>query len=1031
MELFHDTSKRVAVFVLLLSNLFFFRPNDVFGTHNITGLGENEPINKLTLITGIVRNEFGVPLIGVSIQELGRDYEVKTDAAGRYKIQIHSTQAILIFKRDGYVEESFKTSGNKELNIRLSESDDKIKKSFPLGFNQTPLGKTEAFDHLPFKEINNFRQLADPAYLISSYNSSIQISSTDRPGEFSEIVGLRSSGALGWRPLVLLDNVPVDITNIDPNQIESVEVLKDASASALYGSRGSFGVILLTSKKPSTHQKLQINYSNQFSHSSPMALKESASLSEQVRYMSSKGRTHSPHGHDLQFWSNELDNFQMNPTAYPQSFINHAGLRYDLYNGKSQWEGLLGNSGQLNRHNLNANGGGTNNSYRISLSYLEEDGVLKGANDGYEQININSVFNSQIGKNIKSHLSLSYMKGDHKSPLIDLQEAFSFPAYNLAEGSSGNIPYYLPANVSQYEQPHTREQQQLRANAKIDVKIAKGLNLIGNFTSNRFSEASRKNRHKLNYVDALTNSSIINEGNGNYFKNEQITASFTQISSTLNWNKQIGLNFLRISSRYISERQNSKMESLSFSKGNGSNWEQAALGYSNSSALANMSYSFNNRFVLTAAARYDETHRFFTGQRNELSSNISGAWNISEEAFLKNQDIINLLKLRVSWGEVSEIQQDSWPSFSQMKYVGNSIQPYSVPQQPELFAHLFHHYQESWIDTETLNYGMDFAILKGSLSGSLNYLSRNTWYLALEQDIQHPVRAKLNTRGWELELSWIKDFNSGLHVNLGANVSNYRSTIINHDLEQDQRGSSLYLGQELGDIWGLYSDGYYQPEDFLNGSLDQNLDNGIPHGGLAIPREYSVRPGDSKYRDVNKDGQITYSINGANDLSIIGNSNPKYIFRAFATLNFEGLDLSMALSGVAKRDMLGTTVQGLVHPPHEGSLFAHQTDYWSLDNPEASFPRPALKGSNIAGYNYLPQSRDIYNGAYLKLDHVTVGYTFPSILTDHVIKRIRLYVGGENLALWDHLPEGWHSIQGSSSVFPLRTQLSAGLNLSL
>ena len=414
--------------------------------------------------------------------------------------------------------------------------------------------------------------------------------------------------------------------------------------------------------------------------------------------------------------------------------------------------------------------------------------------------------------------------------------------------------------------------------------------------------------------------------------------------------------------------------------------------------------------------------------------------------FLESLGFLSDLKLRVSWGEIGNQNTPSlYPAVPGMPVQNASWLneasgvPFVTLGIPNLVSSAF-----TWERVETLNYGLDAVFLKGRLSTSLDVFTRKTIgmlipgaelpaVLGAEAPTQNA--ADLQSKGWELALNW-NDRKKDFHYSIGVTLSDNQAEITKFDNPAGLL-SQFYVGQKIGEIWGYQTDGYYTVDDFVEGTLDENLLGGTLKEGIPFWEGRNPNPGDVKYVDLNGDGLITdgnNTLTDPGDRKIIGNNSRRYQYGIYANASYKGFDLSLLLNGVGQREIYQNNSVRFPYTNEFQVVYISQLDYWTPSNTNAYFPRNYALGGVNYGVSRSTQTKYLLDGAYMRIKNITLGYTLPTQLVKRVnIDKLRIFLAGENLADFNDYPDGINTElqnRGNGATYPYMRSFSAGLNLT-
>lgn len=1027
-------------------------------------------------VTGKVVDNQGLPLIGVSVRLKGTPVAVSTDANGSYALNLPNGNGTLVFTYIGYVTQAVMVNNRTSINVTLLEDSKSLDDVVVVGYGtQKKSNLTGSVDVISGEQLTN-RPAAKVADLLKGTSPNLNITANSRGGEpgAGSNWNIRGVGSIqgSSAPLVLVDGVEIDLNNVDPESIESVSVLKDASASAIYGSRAPFGVILITTKKGSKSEKINIQYNNNLSLASPVRVaSQENSLTWATAYNQASANAGSPptysdeqmdriRGYQAGTFKDEYD--PENPIVNIFAGRRNGNANYD-------WARLMYKESALHqKHNINVSGGNENTQYYIAGGFSDQEGMYNYGYDMYRRYNFLTNISSKITNWLSVNSSLKYAKSNSDYPLgittVDRDHTFGefitwspmTPMYNI-NGTIQNplirmmqdggrnrmeINDFLIAVGGELEPVkgwktnvsynHNIQSEKGAVNPKpVMVELGNGtFGNIGKPTSSYQAIFAQPSYSLFNVVSAYEKTL-----NNHYFKllagYEQEDKSYSNLNAT--------------STNLISTDVPSISTSLGEKTVDDRLWHWATQG-----VFGRLNYSFNDKYLLEVSARYNGSSRFDEDSRWGFFPSASAGYNISREEFWKPiEPYINMLKIRGSYGSLgNQNVSDYYMYLSTISaspelnwIVDGQRPPYAVV--PGLISDGL-----TWETITTLNLGVDIGMLKNRLGLVFDWYNRETTdMIGPSETLPYllgattPSRnnAAMGTKGFELSLSWNDRINSNFSYNARISVGDSKSTILHYN---NQKGliDTWYKGKEFGEIWGFETDGLIQTQG----------------EAMADQSKYYATwgPGDMKYKDLNGDGVIndgTRTIDDHGDLKVIGNSAPRFNYGFTGGFNWKAFDFNMFWQGLGKHDF---------YPNANASMFWGMTtafgssailrnspslDYWRPadetnllgPNTDAYFPKPYFSAQTTK--NRQVQSKYVLNGAYLRLKSISMGYTLPQKYAGKLfMQKARIYVSGENLLTFTGLPKTYdpetvfagNSGNAAGATYPISKFLIMGLNLT-
>lgn len=871
----------------------------------------------------------------------------------------------------------------------------------------------------------------------------------------------------GGSPLVLVDNVEMDINMLDPNDIESVTVLKDAAASAIYGARAAFGVILVTTKKGSEDKRLTINYSNNFSFSTPMNMPKKASPMETVQAYKDMGwngtyRT----GEDIDTWLGFLEEYRQNPGSYPEGYAEVDGMRYQLAE-TDLFDDML-ETGFQQTHNLAVSGGTKGLSYRMSAGMVSQDGVMVTNKDRFKRYNISSYIRSDVYSWITPELDIKYTNMSSSMPNSSAGygiwgAAVAFPSYfplDEVETSDGVLlPVNSPRNQIMLGAPKLNDRDNVRIFGKVTITPFKDLKIIGEYTFNRKDKESTTNINKFDYANGNSNFNQETSTPNSSYEVGRETTDYTALNFYGTYAKTFGKHDLTVMGGFNQESSsyhyvwaqrldmiNEDLPSLSQGTGEYKNSESFSE-YKVRGLFYRINYDFAGKYLIETNGRYDGSSKFPSDSRFGFFPSVSAGWRVSEEAFMDWSDsFLSNLKLRGSWGNIGNQSVDPYQfvpamSAANPNWVVDTTKPTTL-QPPALVSNSF-----TWEKVSTLDFGFDLGLFDNRLNATFDWYRRDTKGMlapgmelpgVLGADAPTQNTADLRSKGWEISVDW-NDRIGDWSYYVGFNLYDSRTHITKYNNESQLLGDRYYReGMELGEIWGYDTDRFYTVDDFEEGTLQADLTGGTLKPGIPKVEGYNPNPGDVLYVDHNDDGIINNGDNTAlnsGDMRIIGNNTRRYQYGIRGGASWKGISLSFILQGVGKRDLW--IMNELFYPQYDpySTIFNTQLDYWTPERTDTYFPRLYTQAAGNSAANRMTQTHFLQNGAYLTIRNISLSYTFPKQwLNPWGVQGLQVFFSGENLFTFDHLPKGLdpeRSAEYRGFNYPYLRQFSFGINLTL
>jgi TonB-linked SusC/RagA family outer membrane protein len=992
-------------------------------------------------ITGKVTDSDGLPLPGVSVIVKGTTIGTVTNADGEFSLNIPLNAEILQFSFVGMRTQEIHIEGRTTITVVMEEDVLGIEEVVAVGYGtQKKANLTGAVGVATAERLEN-RPIVSAGQglqgVIPNLNISIQDGDPTTTANFN-IRGFESIN--GGSPLILVDGVPMDIERINPNDIASVSVLKDASASAVYGARAAFGVVLVETKR-AKKGKIVVTLGTELSLAKPIWLMDL--VTDPYQFVLAKNeasmRTNGAPAYD-ELYVEGTKRWSENPTDENAWAVVDGEIRY--YGNSNYADEIITEFAPQNKYDLNISGASEKASYYVSFGFLNKDGYIKNKekNQNFKRYNIliktefqltdwlsideKITFNSQVSD--KPH---SYLRGVNQNTVARQTplDMIRFP----------DLPYYIePGDREEYEQyigmyfggtnwlPYLEDggRETFTTN---DTWFTQGLTLTpieGFRVRSDFSYRSywRDYQDVANKVEMIQGNSlnpvtITNEHSGEDFIDNRFNRSQYYV-----FNAYADYEINHLSGHYFKAMAgfNQEWGRNNFVRAQASNlitpsiWDlnatsgvQQTYGSKNHVFLRGAFYRFNyifkDKYLLELNGRYDGTSRFPKESRFGFFPSFSAGWRLSHEAFMDGtRNWLDNFKIRASYGELGNqlLGNNYYPYINSM---GSGMSPFmmtSGSRTPYVSASGLVSPTLTWETVATQNLGVDITTLNQRLDLSFDAYIRDTKDMLM--NVTYPAvlgtgapqqnAADLRTRGWELSISWRdrigQDWKYGMNLALSDNqaeITKYENPTGNFN--------DYYVGKKIGEIWGFQTVGIFQYEEDVASAADQS----------QIGSNW--RPGDIQYADLNNDGKITrgsQTLDDPGDLTIIGNTTARYSFGISPDISYKNWSLNVFFQGLF-RDYFPPPGNWAAFYPFNTNIVEkyYLTETWSEDNRDAYFPAPHLSTND--NKNKQTQSRFVQNAAYIRMKNLTLNYNLPTNLINKIkLSRAQVYFSGMNL--WEY-----------------------------
>lgn len=1035
-----------------------------WGTAGVKEIQQNGVCN------GVVTDTTGETVIGASVVVKGTTNGTITGLDGDFSLSGVTKGSILVVSFVGYQNTEVKWNGQ-PLTIVLKEDTKVLDEVVVVGYGTQKKanlsGAVAAVDGkvLQDRPITNIGQGLQGVVP----NLNITMNNGGAPGATSSF-NIRGNTSLnGGSPLVLVDNVQMDANLVNPDDIESISVLKDAASASIYGARAAYGVILITTKKGKKSDKPTVSLSATGYWQSPALTFHNVNSMQYLTMMDEAYQNDGGSGHYFKSQVYQYAEDYFNGKYDSPVFFDTA---YDTYKygycGNTDWWDELYKTSFSQIYTANISGGNDRTTYYASVSMNDQGGILKAGDDKYNKYNANVNISSNITKwlNVSAKIAHTYTDELHPTGGTTAMNSTAYSGLSSYSGMmKGDLSPLMPvkhpdghyAGQGSYTNPVAIMEQGGNAQYKQNdlwmtgaVKITpiKGLVINADYTWNFYGKSS--NQHVQNFYDYTavpgtenyypwTNpSSVTVTNNDDYYNAFNAFAEYTfSLKEKHNFKVMVGYNQENKHKKYhYAGRKNlidSSNPSLNLAYGdmamNGSETHWSVNGF-----FARINYDYKGKYLLELNGRYDGSSKFPHGDRYAFFPSASVAWRVSEEKFWEPiRGWFDNFKLRASYGSLGNqaLDESRYGNFPYLATYGintkygallNGTRPVAV-SVPGLVSASF-----TWETVNQIDFGFDASFFGGRLNTSFDWYRRNTKDMltagqalpaVLGTSVPQENAADMKTVGWEVSLEWNDRLSNGFGYHIKGVLSDYQASITKFSNPTKLLGTH-YVGEKLNEIWGYVSNGFFQSDEDAK-AADQSYLSGGSWGA-----------GDVKYEDLNNDGKIDIgknTLDDSGDRKIIGNSTPRYSYGITAGFDYKGFDFEMFWQGIGKRDywLGGSQFWGFTDEwctPLTSSL-----DYWTEDNRDAYFPR--LHHYGVNGGNHQVSTRYLQNAAYLRLKNVVLGYTIPRSITEKVkISRLRVFVQGENLLTFTPLIDSYDPETLNNMTYPINKKISVGLNLT-
>lgn len=995
-------------------------------------------------IKGIVVDEEGEPLIGVTVRVKDGKGIAATGVDGDFSVPAKPGEK-LQFTYIGFAPKEVVASV-KEMRVEMTATVSDLDEVVVIGYGTVKKKDlTGAVSAVKGDEIASRKTTTLSTALQGSVAGLMVRRDNGGPGASAGSMHIRGITTIGdSSPLILVDGVPCEnIDYVNPNDVESISVLKDAAAASIYGSKAASGVILITTKR-GNETTLNLSYTGEFGWQVPTHQPQMVGV---TRYLEMQN--------ELLYNDNPAAGyFQLYTADQVKNWVKYNALYPDLY-PITDWYGMMmNNTAPRMTHSVSLSGGNKTVKSTASFSFDDVDGLYDGRNFRRFMFRTNNDFN--INKYISASLDINIRNAKSTStiysPFDDMRKMPAiYPAVweneGYAEGKSGANPYALLRSGGSSVAHST----QVGGKAALTIKPIEGLSIQGVVSPFINYAKTKAFRKAVSFVlkddpnafggwmegggSSWATNKLTETRNDNWNITTQVIANYTREIAKNDFTVMIGYeNYILSSESLTAARDQYDLTNYPYLNIGPEDYKDnsgTGTRYTSNSIFGRILYSYDNRYLFQANVRHDGSSRFAKKYRWGTFPSFSAGWVITHEKFMENigSEILSFAKLRASWGKLgNERIGDSYFPYMSLMTFGNAYfyQNGEVVSDKTAAIRTLAVEDISWETTTSTDIGFDINFFNNRLRFTADYYWKKTNDMLLAIQIPYTMgyadpntnAGDMSTRGYDLELTWqdnIGDFN----YNITFNFSDFKSRIDYMNNSDIISGGKVKRAGEYFNAWyGYICDGIYQTQEEVNNSPRLNS---------------TVTVGDLKYRDISgPDGVPDGVISSEYDRVPLGNSLPRFQYGGNITASWRGFDLSLAFQGIGRQNSY--MERQMVEPLRDnyGNIPAIiDGKYWSVfntkqENLAAEYPRLT---NTTKGNNYATSDFWIFNGRYFRMKNITLGYTLPQKLTRKAfIQKVRFYFSANDVFCISNYPKGWDPEMGVSS-YPITTSLIVGVNL--
>jgi TonB-linked SusC/RagA family outer membrane protein len=1058
-------------------------------------------------VTGIVRNDQGDPVSGISViatnASTGLSSGTQTDTAGLFnftKLPVNGRYNFS-FSGVGFQQQtlsgySLKADASTSIIVKMKNQAGALSEVVVVGYGTQKRANLTGAVAQVSGDVLDRRSIPNMSQGLQGLIPNLNLISTDGKPISSATYNIRGATSIGQggSALVLIDGIQGDPSLLNPNDVASVTVLKDAASAAIYGARAAFGVVLITTKTP-TKGRATITYSSNYSIKSPTTVPKIESNGYKYMQMFDSAWTGWNDYSQIPAGVNKTQPFtQAYLTEYAKRNADPSLPKVDVgpdgkyvYYGNTNWYDLL-----YKKHNaaidqnLSISGSSGKASYYVTGRYYGQDGIFRYNSDDYHMYNLTAKGNIEVLPWLQVYNFTQYTTRDYHNP-VNVGEGGGIWR-NMADEGHPSSMLHNPDGTLTFTAAYTvgdmfygknginLKSQVLRNTTGFVAKFMNNkLRIKGDLTFQNTDSSLKQIRVQvpysvtpgvIAYVGTTTNDLLMGSGKTQYLATNIYAEYENTFKEDHYFKALVGYNYEQSVFNNFNTQRNglvySNATDLSLALGqnittNGGYEKWAILG-----GFGRLNYVYKDRYLVEVNGRYDGSSKFPSNQRYGFFPSVSAGWRIAKEAFWHvDPNAISDIKIRGSYGSLGNGNISSYAfqelfTIKQSGRVINGVRPQTTTQPNVIPEGL------TWEKATTRDLGLDVSALNNKLTFTGDIYARITTNMftvgktlpaVFGTTVPKGNYADMRTTGWEASINWRDQFNVAgkpLHYSVGFWMSDNQSTITRYN-----NGNGIltdyYAGQKLNEIWGYTNDGFWTDADnpAVNGPKFQPIFKASNTGKWL--------PGDLKFKDLNKDNVVNNGANTKNDhgdLRVIGNSTPRYSYGISLNADYSNFFISAFFQGVGKQDWWpgseADVFWGQLNRPYNYLLKYMEGKIWSPQNPNTYFPRyRGYVAQNGQGEMYTAQTRYLQNVAYIRLKNIQVGYNLPSALVQRLkLSGARFYISGENL--WTYSPMfkltrdidpesiGKSDIiltgatnNGNGNNYPILKSVTLGLNITL
>jgi TonB-linked SusC/RagA family outer membrane protein len=994
------------------------------------------PVKTAISVKGSVVDALdGQPLVGVSISIKGTNKGTLSDLKGDFQLLNVPENAVLVVTYISYEKVEIVVSGKTDIAIKLQPSMKTLNDVVVVGYGtQKKENLTGSVGVVNTKDLES-RPLTNTGQALQGTVSGVfALQSSGKPGDDNTVIDIRGVGTFGDNsPLVLVDGFPGSIGDVNPSDVQSISVLKDAASSAIYGSRAANGVILITTKRGSAG-KIHVNYSAYAGIQSPTRL---PNVLNSVQYTT--------------LYNEAAVNTGSAP-AYPDSIIQkYAAHNNPLYPDINYFKVYYGNA-YMQNHRVSATGGSDNVNYAFMLGHLDQDGILVATNYKKTDFRLNLDTYHLKDKRLRVSGNVSGNLGVKSEP-TDLWNAEWYstlaPIHPLKDANGNWVSVNGERNYyGEIKEGSTSLQKRYDFNgqAEAEYKILPGLsaqltygyNAIYTNTNAFHANVTLQNQNgtitqlpsDLNVTNEIDGHSLLT-GLLKYNKtinrhSFNLLGGYSEEEFTYDWQSGFRSHFVNNTQRVLN------LGDAATQTNNSGSYDLGLRSF-----FGRLNYAFDEKYLFEANIRRDGSSRFAQGKQWGTFPSFSAAWVLSKEDFMKSVSWLDFAKIRASWGRLGNQNINNYYNGSDVLSSGQNYS-FGGTLYSGVAVTAMTNKDLTWETAQQLDLGLDISF-HNNIEITADYFDKRTKNLLLTQPIPLTIAqsapmanaGEVQNKGFELGISYKTTFSNGVKLRTSFNVSHIVNKITSMNVPQQYSSpKAIVVGSAINSFYGYQMTGIYQISDF---TWQNNSDASIPYAsrsytlktGVVKVSDYSAQPGDIKYADLNGDGIVDQN----HDRKIIGKQFPDITYAFNFNVAWKGIDLGVFLQGV--QGMQGYTYYEIASPfsgfANVGSWWLNR---WTPQNPSNTYPRVTLDGVR----NNIHSSFYVENASYLRVKNIELGYTLsPAAIKKIGLSSLRIYANVQNAFTFTKFkgfdPEQT-SDQTRAEAYPQVRVMTAGINVN-